>query len=108
MVARAFAFGVASLALVACQDIRPMIGAANPLLQTAEGRREIVSLCHEAVQERISADSVRFAQGMIVNTDDYGDARYHGAVEGNAAGYLRRYSFICTVQASGTVDLFFR
>ena len=114
MVARAFALGVAALGLVACQDfrsdVRTTVGyQANPLLQTREGRREVVSLCHDAVTERVAnVDSLRFAQGQIVNADDYGEARYHGAVEGISGGHARRYSFICTVQPAGTVDVLFR
>ena len=114
MFARAVALGVAAFGLVACQDLisdaRTAVGyQPNPLLQTREGRREVVSLCHEAVTERVAnVDSLRFALGQIVNTDDYGDARYHGAVEGVSAGNPRRYSFICTVSAAGTVDLVFR
>lgn len=114
MVARAFALGVAALGLVACQDfrsdVRTAVGyQANPLLQTREGRREVVSLCHDAVTERVAnVDSLRFAQGQIVNADDYGEARYHGAVEGISGGHARRYAFICTVQPAGTVDVLFR
>jgi hypothetical protein len=90
--------------------MRSSVGyGANPLLQTREGRREIVSLCHDAVQDRVAnVDSLRFAVGQIANTDDFGDARYHGAVEGVTAGYPRRFSFICTVQPSGVVDVVFR
>jgi len=110
MIARAFARGVALLGLAACQDVRSMVGSAtNPLLQTREGRREIVSLCHEAVQDRVAnADSLRFAVGQIINTDDFGDAHYHGAVEGMSAGNARRFAFICTVQPSGAVEVVFR
>lgn len=110
MVARALALGAAVLGLVACQDVRSMVGSnPNPLLQTREGRREIVSLCHDAVQERVAnVDSLRFAVGNIINTDDFGDAHYHGAVEGMTAGYARRYVFICTVQPSGALDVLFR
>ena len=110
MVARAFALGAAALGLIACQDVRSTVGSnPNPLLQSREGRREVISLCHDAVQERVAnVDSLRFAAGQIINTDDYGDARYHGAVEGIAAGYPRRYSFICTVQPSGALDIVFR
>lgn len=114
MVARAFALGVAVLSLAACQDFRSEVRTSvgyqnNPLLQTREGRREVVSLCHDAVTERVAnVDSLRFAQGQIVNEDDYGEARYHGAVEGVSGGYARRYSFICTVQPAGAVDVIFR
>jgi hypothetical protein len=110
MVARAFALGVAALGLVACQDVRSMVGSVpNPLLQTREGRREIVSLCHDAVRERMAnADSLRFAAGQIINTDDFGDAHYHGAVEGLTGGQIRRHSFICTVQPAGAIDVLFR
>ncbi|MBM3533312.1 MAG: hypothetical protein FJX60_09795 [Alphaproteobacteria bacterium] len=83
--------------------------APNPLLQSREGRREIVSLCHEAVQERVAnVDNLRFAIGNIANTDDFGDARYHGAVEGMSGGHPRRLAFICNVQPSGAVDVVFR
>jgi hypothetical protein len=110
MVARAFALGVAAFGLVACQDARSMVGSnANPLLQTREGRREIVSLCHEAVVERTgNYDNHRFAVGNIINTDDSGDAIYHGAVEGLSGGHARRFAFICTVQPSGAIHVLFR
>lgn len=110
MIARALALGVVALGLVACDNVNSTVGSRpNPLLQTREGRREIVGICHEAVQERVAnVDSLRFAVGQIVNTDDFGDARYHGAVEGVVQGYPRRYSFICTVQPSGVFDLVFR
>lgn len=114
MIARALALGVAAFGLVACQDVRQDVLStvgyqSNPLLQTREGRREVVSLCHEAVTERVAnVDSLRFAQGQIVNNDGYGEARYHGAVEGMSAGYARRYSFICNVQPSGVVEVLFR
>ncbi|MSP48813.1 MAG: hypothetical protein EXQ95_05745 [Alphaproteobacteria bacterium] len=114
MMARAFALGVAVVSVVGCQDVRHDVRSAaglspNPLLQTREGRREIVSLCHDAAQERVaSVDSLRFAVGQIANTDDYGDARYHGAVEGVTAGLPRRYAFICTVQPSGALEVVFR
>jgi len=110
MFARAFALGVAVVGLAACQDVRSAVGSgANPLLQSREGRREVVSLCHEAVQDRVAnVDNLRFAIGQITNTDDFGDARYHGAVEGVSGGSARRFSFICTVQPAGVVDVVFR
>jgi hypothetical protein len=117
MLSRAFALGALALGLVGCQnlqsissEVRSVAGMTpNPLLQTREGRREIVSLCHEAVNERVAnVDSLRFAVGQIANTDDYGDARYHGAVEGLSGGLTRRYSFICTVQPSGALEVVFR
>ena len=110
MFARAIALGVAAVGLAACEDLRAAAGTTpHPLLQTREGRREIVSLCHDAVQERIAnVDSLRFALGQIANTDDYGDAKYLGAVEGLTAGNPRRYSFICTVQPSGELNVVFR
>ena len=110
MIARALALGVVALGLVACENVNATVGSKpNSLLQTREGRLEIVGICHDAVQERVAnVDSLRFAVGQIVNTDDYGDARYHGAVEGVVQGYPRRYSFICTVQPSGLFDLTFR
>lgn len=110
MIARAFALGIAAVGLVACENAASAVGSKpNPLLQTREGRREIVGICHDAVQERVAnVDSLRFAVGQIINTDDYGDARYHGAVEGITQGYTRRYSFICTVQPSGEFEVIFR
>jgi hypothetical protein len=106
MIVRAFAAGVALLGLAACDAVRP---AGNPLLQSREGRREVVNLCHDAVQDRIAnVDSLRFARGEIVNTDDFGEATYYGAVEGLASGNARRYSFMCRVQPSGLVDITFR
>lgn len=110
MIARALALGVVALGLVACENVNAAVGSKpNPLLQSREGRREVVGICHDAVQERIAnLDSLRFAVGEIVNTDDYGEARYHGAVEGVVQGFPRRYSFICTVQPSGLFDVVFR
>ena len=106
MTARAFATGVALFGLAACDAVRP---TGNPLLQTREGRREVVSLCHDAVQERIAnVDSLRFARGEIINSGEFGGATYYGAVEGVASGNVRRYSFICGVQPSGALELVFR
>lgn len=110
MIARALALGVVALGLVACENAASTVGSKpNPLLQSREGRREIVGICHDAVQERVAnVDSLRFAIGQITNTDNYGDARYHGSVEGVAQGVPRRYSFICTVQPSGEYEVIFR
>lgn len=116
MIARAFAVGALALGLAACDgrslgsQFRSVTSSAgNPLLQTREGRREIVTLCQDAVRERLAeTDTARFARGQIVNEDDYGEARYHGAVESLAGNASRRMQFICTVQPSGEVEVMFR
>jgi hypothetical protein len=102
MIARAAAAAAFVLGLAGCQ-----IGSAgNPLLQSREGRREVVSLCHEAVQDRLSnTDGLRFASGVFPALDD---PTYWGAVEAHAGGDVRRFSFICYVQPSGVVELTFR
>ena len=116
MIARAFAVGALAFGLAACDgrslgsQFRSVTSSTgNPLLQTREGRREIVTLCQEAVREQVSeSDSTRFARGQIVNEDDFGEARYHGAVEGLAGNASRRMQFIGTVQPTGEVEVMFR
>jgi hypothetical protein len=103
MIARASAAAVLAFGLVGCTYFS---SSGNSLLQSREGRREVVSLCHEAVQDRLSnTDGLRFASGVFPSLDD---PIYYGAVEALAGGDLRRFSFICHVQPSGAVELVFR
>jgi hypothetical protein len=103
------AFVCGPIALSACGSIQ-FDNAPNPLLQSREGRREIVNLCHDAVKDRVAdGHTGRFARGQITNSDDYGEARYMGALEVvSAAGVPRRFPFLCVVQPSGEMEVMFR
>jgi hypothetical protein len=103
MIVRASAAALLALGLAACSYIS---SSGTPLLQSREGRREVVSFCHEAVQDRFgNTDSLRFANGVFPVLDD---PTYWGAVEAHAGGDVRRFSFICYVHPSGAVELTFR
>ena len=79
----------------------------NPLLQTQEGRLEIMQRCHTRAQARFpAARSVTFAQGHLTNTGTDGDAEYLGAIEVTSpAGQAQRFRFVCRIQPDGALDL---
>ena len=103
MIVRASAGALLALGLAGCTYFG---SSGNPMLQSREGRREVVNLCHEAVQDRFgNTDSLRFASGVFPVIDD---PTYWGAVEAHSAGDVRRFQFICYVYPSGSVELTFR
>ncbi len=116
---------LAAAGLIACSSIgdawldlsdgtaaawRKVVGTEpNPLLQSREGRMEIVSRCQTHAQARWpTARTVNFAEGRLTNVDADGDAKYLGAIEVISQGGLaQRFRFVCQVQPDGAVDLRF-
>jgi hypothetical protein len=79
----------------------------NPVLQTSQGRMDLVQRCNAEAQARLPmAQSYLFAAGHVTNIDNNGAAEYLGAVEVTSqANISQRFRFVCHVQPNGALDL---
>jgi hypothetical protein len=96
----------ASMNKEASDSVKP---EANPLLQSQEGRNEIVARCQNTAAERWpGAQYVSFAQGRLTSTGTDGNAEYLGAMEVTSqASISQRFRFVCQIQPDGSLDIRF-
>jgi hypothetical protein len=112
---RLLAPSLIALALAACASMSKSANDAvsqpeqNPLLQSLEGRNEIVTRCQNTAAERWpGAQYVSFAQGRLTSTGTDGNAEYLGAMEvTSTASISQRFRFVCQIQPDGSLDLRF-
>ena len=93
-----------------CETIHSTVSAEpNPLLQSAQGRMDLVQRCNAEAQARMPmAQSYVFAAGRVTNIDVSGAAEYLGGVEVTSqANISQRFRYICHVQPDGTLSLQF-
>ena len=103
------ALGLA-LGAAGCESMHSAVSAEpNPLLQSAQGRMDLVQRCNAEAQARMPmARSYLFAAGRVTNIDTSGAAEYLGAVEVTSqANISQRFRYVCHVQPDGRLDLQF-
>jgi hypothetical protein len=107
----ALALSAAALLVAAgCERIESSVKPEpNPLLQSAQGRMDLVQRCNAEAQARMPmARAWVFAAGRVTNVDTSGAAEYLGAVEVTSqANISQRFRYICHVQPDGRLDLQF-
>jgi hypothetical protein len=101
---------VLALAIGGCERMNTAVsGEPNPLLQSAQGRMDLVQRCNAEAQARMPmALSYHFAAGRVTNIDTNGAAEYWGAVEVTSqVNIQQRFRYVCHVQPDGKLDLQF-